>query len=93
MRSLRARSVRRVSGEHGRVEAVVLVSRRPVAAAQVLDLARADHHHGDPGLDQRDRAPVPVRVRTASSSRSPAALCSIVNRWTSRPRASTTDTA
>ncbi|COY64075.1 Uncharacterised protein [Mycobacterium tuberculosis] len=35
----------------------------------------------------------PARLSSSSSSRSPAALCSIVARRTSRPRASTIDTA
>src|SRR5450631_1211698 len=35
-------------GEHVGVEAVVFVAGRAVAAAQVLDRVRADHHHGDP---------------------------------------------
>ena len=39
-------------GQHERVEPVVLVAGRAVAAAQVLDLVRADHHHGDPGVEQ-----------------------------------------
>ena len=45
-------------GQHERVEPVVLVAGRAVPAAQVLDLVRADHHHGDPGGEQRvdDRA-------------------------------------
>jgi len=45
-------------GQDERVEPVVLVAGRAVPAAQVLDLVRADHHHGDPGLEQRldDRA-------------------------------------
>ena len=39
-------------GQHERVESVVLVAGRPVPAAEVLDLVRADHHHGEPGLQQ-----------------------------------------
>jgi hypothetical protein len=44
--------------QHAGVEAVIFVPGRPVPAAQVLDLVRADHHHGDPRLEQgaRDRA-------------------------------------
>jgi len=51
----------RVGQDEG-VEPVVLVAGRAVAAAQVLDLVRADHHHGDPGLEQRldDRAVRPL---------------------------------
>jgi hypothetical protein len=40
-------------GEHVGVEAVVLVAGRAVAAAQVLQLVRADHDHGQRGLEQR----------------------------------------
>ena len=40
------------AGEDERVEPVVFVPGRPVAAAQVLDLVRADHHHGDPRGEQ-----------------------------------------
>src|SRR5690554_201670 len=44
-------------GQHVSVEPVVLVAGRPVTAAQVLDLVRADHHHGqisgEQGLDDR----------------------------------------
>ena len=40
-------------GQHERVEPIVLVARRPVAAPQVLQLVRADDHHGQPGLQQR----------------------------------------
>jgi tetratricopeptide (TPR) repeat protein len=39
-------------GQDERVEAVVFIAGRAVPAAQVLDLVRADHHHGDPGLQQ-----------------------------------------
>ena len=39
-------------GEHEGVEPVVLVAGRAVAAAQVLDLVRGDHHHGQPGVEQ-----------------------------------------
>jgi len=39
-------------GQHERVEPVVLVAGRPVPAAEVLDLVRADHHHGEPGFQQ-----------------------------------------
>jgi hypothetical protein len=49
-------------GQDERVEPVVLVPGRAVAAAQVLDLVRADHHHGDPGTEQGidDRAVGPL---------------------------------
>jgi hypothetical protein len=47
-RSVGAQRVR----EDERVEPVILVARRAVAAAQVLDLIRADHHHGEPRVDQ-----------------------------------------
>jgi hypothetical protein len=45
-------------GQDERVEPVVLVPGRPLAAAQALDLVRADHHHGDPPAEQAidDRA-------------------------------------
>ena len=90
-------------GQHERVEPVVLVAGRAVAAAQVLDLVRADHHHGEAGAEQglddrpvgafdRDLADAGVGAGTAISSRSPAAVCSTVRRSTSRPRPSTTDT-
>jgi len=36
------------AGQDVSVEAVVFAAGRGVAAAQVLDLIRADHHHGDP---------------------------------------------
>ena len=39
-------------GQDERVEPVVLVPGRPVAATQVLDLVRADHHHRDPRAEQ-----------------------------------------
>ena len=39
-------------GQDVGVEAVVLVAGRAVPAAQVLDLVRADHHHGDPRAEQ-----------------------------------------
>jgi len=39
-------------GQDERVEPVVLVARRAVAATQMLDLLRADHHHREPGLEQ-----------------------------------------
>ena len=39
-------------GEHERVEAVVLVARRAVPAAQVLDPVRADHDDRDLGVEQ-----------------------------------------
>ena len=39
-------------GQHERVESVVLVAGRAVAAAQVFQLVRADDHHGDPGVEQ-----------------------------------------
>ncbi len=39
-------------GEHEGVEAIVFVTCRAVASAQVLDLVRADHHHGQPGGKQ-----------------------------------------
>jgi len=39
-------------GQHVRVEPVVLVAGRPVSAAKVPDLIRANHHHGEPGLQQ-----------------------------------------
>ena len=76
-------------GQHERVEPVVLVAGRAVAAAQVLDLVRADHHHGDPGLRAGCRRPARRVVRSRprrrrcrpsrlSRSRSPAAVCSTV---------------
>src|SRR3979411_1506429 len=40
-------------GQHEGVESVVLVAGRAVAAAQVLELVGADHHHGDTGGEQR----------------------------------------
>jgi hypothetical protein len=90
-------------GQDERVEAVVFVTGRPVAAAQVLDLVRADHRHGDPRIEQDvdDRAVGALdrglasagAARTLTSSRRPAALCSTVHRRISRPLASTTDTA
>jgi hypothetical protein len=44
-------------GQHERVEPVVLVSRRSVAAAQVLDLVRGDHYdsqgRAEQGVDDR----------------------------------------
>ena len=45
-------------GEDERVESVILAARGAVAAAQILQLVRRDHHHGDPGLEQAidDRA-------------------------------------
>ena len=46
-------------GEHERVEPVVFVAGRAVAAAQVLDLVGADHHDGDTGVEQGvDHRPV-----------------------------------
>ena len=39
-------------GQHVGVEPVVLVAGRAVAAAQVLDLVRGDHHHGQAGGQQ-----------------------------------------
>ena len=39
-------------GQHERVEPVVLVTRRPVPRPQVLHLARGDHHHRHPGIEQ-----------------------------------------
>jgi hypothetical protein len=39
--------------QHERVEPVVFVAGRTVATAQILQLVRADHHHGAPGLDKR----------------------------------------
>ena len=61
-------------GQHERVEPVVLVAGRAVAAAQVLDLVRADHHHGDPGLEQGvdDRAVGRSIADLADSRRRPA---------------------
>ena len=83
-------------GEHERVEPVVFVAGRTVASAQVLDLVGADHHDGDTGVEQgvdhrsvrafdRDLAARRARSSTTSSSRSPAALCSTVDRTISRP--------
>ena len=40
-------------GQHVGVEPVVLVAGRSVTRAQILDLVRADHQHGKPGLKQR----------------------------------------
>jgi hypothetical protein len=39
-------------GEDERVEPVVLAARGAVAAAQILQLVRRDHHHGDASLEQ-----------------------------------------
>jgi hypothetical protein len=39
-------------GQDEGVESVVLVAGRPVPAAQVLDLVRADHHHGEIRVEQ-----------------------------------------
>jgi hypothetical protein len=52
--------VRSVSAsQHERVETVVLVARLPVAAAQILQLVRADHDHRHPGREQHlDDLPV-----------------------------------
>jgi hypothetical protein len=58
-------------GQHKGVEPIVLVAGRPVAAAQVLQLVGADHHHGYPrpqqGIDHR-----PVRTFNGRLSRSAA---------------------
>jgi hypothetical protein len=46
-------------GEDERVEPVVFVAGRAVAAAQVLDLVRADHHDREAGVEQRlDHGPI-----------------------------------
>jgi hypothetical protein len=39
-------------GEHVGIEAVVFVTGRAVAPAQVFDLIRGDHHDGHPGTEQ-----------------------------------------
>jgi hypothetical protein len=39
-------------GENERVEPVVLAARGAVAAAQILQLVRRDHHHGDAPVEQ-----------------------------------------
>ena len=40
-------------GEYECIETVVLVTGRAVPPAQVVDLVRADHDHGDPRFEQR----------------------------------------
>jgi hypothetical protein len=46
-------------GEHECVEPVIFVAGRAVAAPQVFELVRADHHDGDLGVEQRvDDRPV-----------------------------------
>ncbi len=59
-------------GEHERVEAVVLVAGRAVAAAQVLDLVRADHHDGDARAEQGlDHRPIGAFDRDLAAARPP----------------------
>ena len=91
-------------GQDVGVEPVVLVAGRPVARAQVLDLAGRDHQHRQPGLEQRvDDGSVAAfdadlaRRRRSSSRRtscfSPAASWATVNRSRTSPSASRMQTA
>ena len=91
-------------GQHVGVEPVVLVSGRAVAAAKVLDLVRADHDHGQAGRRAGSSTIGPSGRSMATSTdavlgqhadelASPAAVCSTVHRWISRPRPSTIATA
>ena len=93
-------------GQHVGIEPVVLVARRSVAAAQVLQLVRADHdHRGGGRVEQSPDDPARRDVRwrprarrgranSPSRSRRPSALCSTVAPGRPpRPRLSTTATA
>jgi hypothetical protein len=87
-------------GQDVGVEAVVLVARRAVPRAQVLDLVRCDGEDGEPGLEQRiDDGPVGAfdtdcldvgLPSVLTSDRSPALVCSTVQRMSAPPSGSTT---
>ena len=66
-------------GQHVGVEPVVLVAGRAVAAAQVLDLVGADHHHGQAARRAGRRRPARRGVRSRPRRRRarPAVLSSV----------------